>query len=157
MAQTVWRDPEQVEMLLVSGVVDARDHLRHAVALLGDLRDDDVVLVVAGHREHEIGRAGDPGALEDVDLGRVAAHHDRPELGLELLEAVAVLLDQRHLVAQSQAASASTFAPTLPPPATTTYIRRARLAARRRTRARRSSIVEIAVCVGQTVRRPRSA
>ena len=49
------RDAEQVEVRLVAGVVDARDHLGHAVLLLRELRDDEVVLVVAGEREHESG------------------------------------------------------------------------------------------------------
>ena len=52
-----------------------------------------------GHREHELGRAGDARALEDADLGRVTAHDDRAELALEAREAVGPLLDQRHLVA----------------------------------------------------------
>ena len=47
-----------------------------------------------------------PGALEHVDLGRVALEHDRAELGLELLEAVAPLLDERHLVPHAGRASA---------------------------------------------------
>ena len=58
----------------------------------------DVVLVVAGDREHESGRPRDPGALEYVDLGRVAVHDDHAELRLELLEPLTVLLDERHLV-----------------------------------------------------------
>ena len=53
------RDAEQVEVRLVARVVDARDHLRHAVLLLRELADDDVVLVVAGDREHEVGRPRD--------------------------------------------------------------------------------------------------
>ena len=109
-------------MLLVAGIVDARDHLRHAVALARDLRDDEVVLVVARDREHEIGRAADPGALEHVDLRRVAAHRDRTELGLELLEALALLLDERHLVPACAISERVTFAPTLPPPATIAYV-----------------------------------
>ncbi len=71
------RDPEQVEVLLVARVVHARDRLAHAVALLRDLRDDEVVLVVARHREQELGRTCDSGALEHCDLGRVAADHGR--------------------------------------------------------------------------------
>src|SRR6185437_1490078 len=41
-------------------------------------------------------------ALEDEELGRVAALHLVLELVLEYLEAVAPLLDQRHLVAEAQ-------------------------------------------------------
>ena len=50
------RDPEQVEVLLVARVVDARDDLRDAVALARELADDQVVLVVAGHGEDELRR-----------------------------------------------------------------------------------------------------
>ena len=59
-------DPEQVEVLLVARVVHARDHLRHLVALPRDLADDQVVLVVAGDAEHELGWPRNPGALEHV-------------------------------------------------------------------------------------------
>src|SRR5262249_46788257 len=89
------RDAEQVEMRLVARVVHARDHLRHAVLLLGELADDHVVLVVAREREQDLRRPRDPGALEDKELGRVTAVHLVLELLLEALEAVAALLDQR--------------------------------------------------------------
>ena len=82
------------------GIVDARDDLRDAVLLPRDLADDHVVLVVAGEREHDVGRARDARPLEDEELGRVAALHLVLELVLERLEAVAPLLDQRHLVAE---------------------------------------------------------
>ena len=88
------RDSEQVEVRLVPGVVDARDHLADAVLLLRELADDHVVLVVARQREHEVGRPANPGLLEHVDLGCVAEHRLVLELGLESLEAVAILLDQ---------------------------------------------------------------
>ena len=84
-------------MRLVARVVDARDHLRNAVLLAGELADHEVVLVVPGQRGDDVRRPGDPGALEDVDLGRVAEDHVVLELLLEPLEAVAPLLDQRHL------------------------------------------------------------
>ena len=89
-------------MRLVARIVHARDHLRHAVLLLGDLRDHHVVLVVAGQGEHQIGRALDPGLLEDEELGRVSLHRLMLELGLEPFEAVAILLDDRRLVAVAQ-------------------------------------------------------
>ena len=87
-------------MLLVARIVHARDRLAHAVALLRDLRDHEVVLVVARHGEQELGRSRDPGPLEDRDLRRVAADHDRPELLLESCEPIRALLDHRHLVAE---------------------------------------------------------
>ncbi len=73
-----------------------------AVLLARELADDDVVLVVAGRRDQQVGRALDAGALEDEQLGRVAAEHLVLELGLELVEAIRLLLDQRHLVAAQQ-------------------------------------------------------
>ena len=53
------RDAEQVEVRLVARVVDARDHLLHAVPLARELGDDEVVLVVAGHRHHDVRRPRD--------------------------------------------------------------------------------------------------
>ena len=73
-----------------------------AVALAGELADDDVVLVVAGRGDEQVRRPLDAGALEHVQLGRVAAEHLVLELDLELVEAVRVLLDQRHLVAGAE-------------------------------------------------------
>ena len=124
------RDPEQVEVRLVARIVDARDHLLDAVLLARELADDQVVLVVAGQRRHDVRRPRDPGALEHEDLGRVAEQRLVLELLLEPLEAVAPLLDQRHLVlAVLERASRARFAPTLPPPAIRMYIR-SRLARR---------------------------
>src|SRR5215471_11199706 len=89
-------------MWLVARVVDARDHLGDAELLSRDLADDHVVLVVAGQREHDVRRPRDPGPLEDEKLGRVSALHLVFEFVLELLEAVALLLDQRHLVPEAE-------------------------------------------------------
>ena len=86
------RDPDHVEVRLVAGVVDARDHLRHAVLLLGHLADDDVVLVVAGDRHHQVGPLH-PGPLQHEQLGRIARTHDVLELLLEQPVAVAIALD----------------------------------------------------------------
>ena len=152
------RHAEQVEVRLVARVVDARDHLRHLVAVLCDLRDDDVVLVVARHGEDELGRARDPGALENVDLGRVAEECDGAELGLEMLEPVTALLEEGHLVAHPEERARDALADLASsgddrvhqddPPAVTG------VGSELRTTSVR---VAIAVCVGQTVRRPRSA
>ena len=149
-------DPEQVEVLLVARVVDARDRLRHAVPLLRDLRDDEVVLVVAGDREHELRRARDAGPLEDVDLGRIARERHRAELGLELLEPVAALLHERHLVAHPEERAGDAR----PDLAATgdDRVHQASVATGVGSHERAMSVsVAIAVCVGQTVRRPRSA
>ena len=93
------RDPEQVEVRLVARVVDARDHLRDAVVLARHLADDHVVLVVSRDGDDEVRRPRDPGPLEHEDLGRVADDRGVLELLLEVGEAVAPLLDDRHLVA----------------------------------------------------------
>ena len=108
-------DPEQLEVLLVPRVVHARDRLRDAVALLADLCDHEVVLVVARDREQELRGARDARALEDADLGRVAAHDDRAELVLEEREAVGALLDHRHLVTHLEQ-RARAVRPDLPAP-----------------------------------------
>jgi hypothetical protein len=56
-------DSQQLEVLQVSRVVAARDDPLAEVLLLGDLADEDVVLVVAGDRDDEVG-ALDPCPLE---------------------------------------------------------------------------------------------
>ena len=84
-------------MLAVAGVVDARDDLLDEVLLARHLADQHVVLVVAGHRDHHVG-ALDPGPLEHPQLGRVAVLDVVLELLLDGQVAVAVVLDQRHLV-----------------------------------------------------------
>ncbi len=64
-------DAEQLEVVVVAGVVHAGDDALAEVLLLGDLADEHVVLVVAGDRDHEVG-ALDAGALEHPQLGGVA-------------------------------------------------------------------------------------
>jgi hypothetical protein len=87
---------------LVARVVHARDHLRHAVLLLGELGDDHVVLVVARQREHEVRRPLDARLLQHEELGRVAVHRLVLELALEAFEPVTLLLDDRGLVRVAQ-------------------------------------------------------
>ena len=48
-------DAEVPEERLVLGVVDAGDRARHVEVVLGHLADDEVVLVVAGHRGDDVG------------------------------------------------------------------------------------------------------
>src|SRR5262249_18827502 len=93
-------DPEELEQLLVARVVDARDRLADAVALLRDLGDDEIVLVVARDGEHELRGGADPGPPGDGDLRPVPTDAHRPELLLEPREAVRPLLDQRDLVSE---------------------------------------------------------
>ena len=141
-------------MLLVARIVDARDHLRHAVALACDLADDQVVLVVARDAEDELGWTADPRELEHVQLGCVAEQHLVLELLLELLETVGALFDQRHLVPHGEHGARNV---------------RTDLAAARDDGVHQAVApsfdsfftaavsAEIAVCVGQIVRMPRAA
>src|SRR6266511_4982249 len=89
-------------MGLVARVVHARDHLWDLVLLLGDLADDEVVLVVAGDREHEVRRPLDAGPLEDEELRRVSALHDVLELLLERREAVGARSEEHTSELQSR-------------------------------------------------------
>ena len=80
------RDSEQVEVGLVARIVDPSDHLRDAVALACELADDDVVLVVSGRGDEQVGRPLDSRALERVQLGGVTADDLMLELHLEPVE-----------------------------------------------------------------------
>ena len=143
-------------MLLVARIVDARDHLGDAVLLLRDLADDDVVLVVAGDPEDEVGRPRDPGALEYVDLGRVALLHLVLQLTFELLEAVLALLDHGHLVTHADQRSRQVRADL--PASRDQDVHQLATGARFTSQERTASVsTEIAVDVGDTVRSPRVA
>ena len=141
-------------MRLVARIVDARDHLRHAVLLLRELADHHVVLVVAGEREHDVRRPRDAGALEHEELGRVAALHLMLELLLEPLEAIAALLDQRHLVAEADERPRDVGADLAA--AGDDHVHQAGTCGTAQARTASPSM-SIAVFVGQTVRRPRAA
>src|SRR4051812_17204260 len=91
-------DAEQLEVLKVARVVAARDHALHAVLLAGDLADQNVVLVVAGHGDDQVG-ALDAGPLEHPQLRAVAVLRGVLELLLDGAEARPVVLDDRQLVA----------------------------------------------------------
>ena len=123
VAQTVWRDPEQVEVLLVARVVHARDDLRHAVALAGELADDQVVLVVAGDREDELRRARDAGRSSTCS-SVASPSSDRcsnsSSSGSKRSRRCSISVTSWPIRSSERAR----FAPTLPPPATSAYIRR---------------------------------
>jgi hypothetical protein len=91
-------DPEQLEVLQVARVVAARDHPLDPVLLARDLADQDVVLVVAGHGDHEVG-ALDAASLEHPQLGPVAVLRGVLELLLDRREPALVGLDHGQLVA----------------------------------------------------------
>src|SRR4051812_4154051 len=91
-------DAEQLEVLEVPRVVDPGDDAVDEVLLLGDLADEQVVLVVAGHRDHQVG-ALDARALQDPQLRAVAVLHRVLELLLDDEVPPAVGLDERDLLA----------------------------------------------------------
>src|SRR4051812_4366206 len=91
-------DAQQLEPLQVARVVDAGDDALAEVLLARDLADQQVVLVVAGDGDDQVG-ALDPGALEDPQLGGVAVLDRVLELLLDRQVATTVVLDQRDLVA----------------------------------------------------------
>src|SRR5262245_16345694 len=90
-------DPQQLEVRPVPGVVDPRDDPVDQVLLLRHLADQHVVLVVAGHRDHQVG-ARDPGALQNPELRRIPVLDVVLELLLDGQVAVPVVLDHGHLV-----------------------------------------------------------
>ena len=98
MAEIGRLDAEQLEVLEVARVVAARDHALDAVLLARHLGDEDVVLVVAGHGDHQVG-ALDAGALQHPQLGAVAVLDAVLELLLDDRVAARVGLDHGHLVA----------------------------------------------------------
>ena len=100
VAQTVGVMPSRSKCCWLRGSLTRAITFGDAVLLAGELADHEVVLVVAGDREDDVGRTLDPGALEHVELGRVAAHRNRARTPPRAARvAVAALLDQRHLVA----------------------------------------------------------
>ncbi len=85
-------------MRLVPGVVHARDDLGDAVVLARELADDQVVLVVPGDGDDDVGRALDARVLEHRELGAVAGLGAMAELLVEGEIAVAALLHDHDLV-----------------------------------------------------------
>ena len=91
-------DAEVAEELLVLGVVDPGDGPWHVEVVLGHLADDEVVLVVAGHRRHDV-RPVAAGLAEVLALAAVVGDDDRADLVGDLRRALAVLLHERDLMA----------------------------------------------------------
>ena len=71
VAETAGCTPSSLKWARLRGLLTRATIRSTAVLLLGDLADEDVVLVVAGDGDHEVG-ALDAGALEHPQLGRVA-------------------------------------------------------------------------------------
>jgi hypothetical protein len=92
---------EQLEVLEVAWIIDARDYPAHGVLLLRHLADDDVVLVVAGDRDHQIG-ALDSRPLQHPELCGVTVLDDVLEFLLDNLVATMVGLEQGHLLVVGQ-------------------------------------------------------
>jgi hypothetical protein len=82
----------------VGGVLHASHHLRHAELELGQARDDQVVLVVAGGRDHDV-HGPDRAAFEERGLRRVAVDHGGSRLLASAVEPGFVEVDDGHLVA----------------------------------------------------------
>ena len=154
VAQTVCVIPSRSKCCWLRGIVHARDRLAHAVALLRDLGDDEVVLVVARHSEEQLGRTCDACAFEDGDLRRVSPDHHRAELLLEPREAIGTLLDHRHLVSEVDERARDVRAHLSPTGDDDVHQASDSFGADARTV---SSSPEIAVWVGQTMLIPRSA
>src|SRR5256886_13070465 len=90
-------DPERLEHDLVLGVVHARDHAWRMAVQLRQLADDEVLRIVAGHRDERIGtRTARLHLRAPLVRGRV--HDDRAELVLDEVRAAPVGLVDRHLV-----------------------------------------------------------
>ena len=156
VAHTDGRDPEQVEELVVAGIVDARDHALDAVALARDLAHDDVVLVVAGHGHDQLG-ALDAAALEHhaARSRRRAGRRARapPRAGGSASADCSITVTSWRICSSSCAR----LRPTLPPPAMRMYIRSPPYARARSRRARRSRPRSGRPCASRARRRARRA
>ena len=93
-AQMVASMPSTSKVGWLNGLLTRATTLGAAVLEPGDLRDDDVVLVVAGHGHDQVG-AADAGLLEHPDLGAVAEHEVVAELLEQQVVARLALLDRR--------------------------------------------------------------
>src|SRR3954452_2563126 len=91
------RDPQELEPLLVPWVVQTGDRLLDHVLLLDELADQHVVLVVAGDGDHQV-RPRYARTLQDPQLRGVPVLDVVLELLLDRHVAIAVVLDQRHLM-----------------------------------------------------------
>ena len=90
--------PALVKEPFVAGVVDAADDARHAELLLGEPADHQVVLVVAGGGDHDVG-AAQVGRGEVGVLTRVGRHDvDAGQHGLETFGRGRDLFDQGDFV-----------------------------------------------------------
>ena len=79
-------------------MIHARDDARHAELLLGEQRDHEVVLVVAGGRDHDVA-ALEPGLAQRRDFARVGEEPLDSVGGVRAVDHGRVLLDELHLVA----------------------------------------------------------
>ena len=94
-------DRQAPEERLVLRVVDARDGARHVEAHLGHLARDQVVLVVAGDRRHDVG-ARHAGLRLVAPFAAVVGDHDAAQLVGDRPGAARVLLDHDDLVARGE-------------------------------------------------------
>src|SRR6266516_3433570 len=116
------------------------------------------VAQIAGEGEDDVGGPGDPGALEHVQLRRVAVLDLVLELLLELEESAHPLLDQRHFVTHPVQRPRDVRADLAPTRYEHVHHETSAFCGIGTSQERTASVrTSIAVFVGQTVRRPRAA
>ena len=86
--------PEERRVLRI---LDDADRFGHAEALLAQLADDQIVRVAVRQRDGDV-RPARPGFLQNVGLGAVAVDDLKPLDIRQLLAAVVVRVNRRHLV-----------------------------------------------------------
>src|SRR5829696_1783618 len=142
-------DAQQLEVREVARVVAAGDDPLAEVLLLGDLADEEVVLVVPGDGDDQV-CALDARALEHPQLRRVAVLDRVLELLLDRQVAAPVLLDHRHLVAAFEQLAREV-------PADLARTGDDHVQTRHQASSAAFSSCSIAICVGQIVCTPCSA
>src|SRR5688572_30763232 len=90
-------DPQHPKEMFILWIVDAGNRSRNAKLLACNLADHEVVLVLAGHRDYDVGARGARRGLRSC-LGAVSGHGDGAEHVVDLRDALGVALDEQDLV-----------------------------------------------------------